>query len=80
MGRPMIITGALPGQEQANPDFAEGYGMAKICENPDDIASCIENLSCDGGKKLLEMRKCELDYRDLDSAKKIVEYIRDFAK
>ena len=77
MGVPMVITGALPGQERDNPSFAARHDLGIICDEPQDIANRIRDLTRDSGRKWNEIRRAQLAYRDLDSAKKIAVYVRD---
>ena len=77
MGVPMVITGALPGQERDNPSFAARHNLGIICDEPEDMAERIRDLTRDGGKRWSEIRRAQTDYRDLDSAKKIAAYVRD---
>lgn len=76
MGIPMIITGALPGQEQDNPRFAVEHGLGVECNDPHKLGECIKNLTADNGAALNRMRAAQLAYRDLDSARKVAEYVR----
>lgn len=80
MGVPMVITGALPGQERDNPSFAAQHNLGIICDEPEDMAERIRDLTRDGGKLWSEIRRAQMDYRDLDSAKKIAEYVRDMPR
>ena len=76
MGIPMVITGALPGQERDNPKFAVDHGLGVECTDPKLIGECIEKLTANGGAALNEMRAAQLAYRDLNSARKVAEYVR----
>lgn len=75
MGVPMVITGALPGQEKDNPDFALRHNLGIICDAPEDMAERVRDLIRDGGRRWNEIRRAQVAYRDLDSAKKIAEYV-----
>jgi 1,2-diacylglycerol 3-beta-galactosyltransferase len=75
MAIPMVITGALPGQERDNPDFTLRHGLGVICASPDELPGRIEALTRDGAKLLGEIRRAQMAYRDLDSAKKVAEYV-----
>lgn len=76
MGIPMIITGALPGQEKDNPRFAVEHGLGVECADPTKLGECIKMLTADNGRALNTMRAAELAYRNLDSAYSIAEYVR----
>ena len=76
MGVPMIITGALPGQERDNPRFAVEHGLGIECYDPNKLAECLHGLTAEGGKRLNAMREAQISYRDLNSARKAAEYVR----
>ncbi len=75
MGIPMIITGALPGQEADNPRFAVEHGLAVECYDPAKLGNCINELIADNGAKLTAIREAQYSYRDLDSARKVAEFV-----
>ncbi len=70
---PLIITGALPGQEQENPDFAVNNKLGIFCEDLSSLSSMVSELLADGAKGLNEIKQAQRDFFDHDSAKKIVE-------
>lgn len=75
MGVPMIVTGALPGQEKDNPMFVQTHNLGVICDSPDDLADKIRELTADGGRRYNEIYESQIAYRNLDSAKQIAEYV-----
>ena len=75
MGIPMVITGALPGQEAENPAFAVEHGLGVECYKPEEIAECINDLTANDGEKMNAIRASQLAYRDLDSARKVAEFV-----
>ena len=79
MGVPMIITGALPGQEKDNPRFVVEHDLGVICDSPDMLSAKIGELTADGGRRLRQIREAQLSYRNLDSAKQIAKYVRALA-
>ncbi|WP_313560661.1 MGDG synthase family glycosyltransferase [Ruminiclostridium cellobioparum] len=70
---PLIITGALPGQEQENPDFAVNNKLGIFCEELSSLSSVVSDLLADNAKGLNEIKQAQREYFDHDSAKKIVE-------
>lgn len=76
MGVPMILTGALPGQESENPSFAENHGLGVVCLDPRELGECIRGLTADNGAKYNRIRENQLAFRDLDAARKVAEYVR----
>lgn len=70
---PLIITGALPGQEQENPDFAVNNKLGIFCEELSSLSSVVSDLLAENAKGLNEIKQAQREYFDHDSAKKIVE-------
>lgn len=71
---PLIITGALPGQEQENPDFAVKNKLGIFCEDTSNLSHVVSALLADNAKGLNEIKQAQRNYFDHDSAKKIVEF------
>lgn len=76
MGVPMIITGALPGQERDNPYFVVQHNLGIICEESAHLAARIQDLTRDNGQLWSTIRHAQMQYRDLDSAKKVAVFVR----
>lgn len=76
MGVPMIITGALPGQEKDNPGFAVKHHLGTVCDSPERLKGKINELLSDGGRMYREIRASQMAYRNLDSAKQVAEFVR----
>ncbi len=71
---PLIITGALPGQEQENPDFARRNNLGIVCEDTAKLSSIVSNLLENNAKQLNAIKQSQQQYFDHSSAKKIVEF------
>lgn len=71
---PLIITGALPGQEQENPEFAQRNNLGVVCKDFSNLSAIVSNLIADNAKILKEIKQSQKDYFDYNSAQKIVEY------
>jgi processive 1,2-diacylglycerol beta-glucosyltransferase len=71
---PLIITGALPGQEQENPDFAVKNKLGIYCDDPANLCEAVSELLSDNAKGLNEIKQAQRDFFDHNSAKKIVDY------
>ena len=65
---PIIITGALPGQEQDNPKLCTENGFGVVCDSSYLIGNCLDELTANGCSRLKEMRSAAKAYRKLDSA------------
>lgn len=72
---PMVITGALPGQEEGNPGYAEKYKLGVICNEPRRIKRTVKRLLANNAEKLNKIKKSQYEYRDPHIAKNIVDFI-----
>jgi processive 1,2-diacylglycerol beta-glucosyltransferase len=71
---PLIITGALPGQEAENPDFAVNNNLGIYCKELSELSSIVSGLLAENAKGLNKIKQAQRDFFDHDSAKKIVEH------
>jgi processive 1,2-diacylglycerol beta-glucosyltransferase len=72
---PMIITGALPGQEEGNPNYIKKYNIGVVCKNVRRLKSTIDELLSCNASKLIEIKKCQKNYSSPNIAKNIVNFI-----
>jgi processive 1,2-diacylglycerol beta-glucosyltransferase len=72
---PLIITGALPGQEQGNPEFALKYNLGVMCINLDDLKKTVGKLLSDNGLKLNQIKKSQRQFANPYTAENIVNFI-----
>jgi processive 1,2-diacylglycerol beta-glucosyltransferase len=72
---PIIITGALPGQEASNPAFAEKYHLGVICKDPGDIKATMDDLLSDDAKKLNEIIESQKKFINPKAAEDIVQFL-----
>ena len=79
MNVPLIITGALPGQEQGNPELVERYGLGIVSEGVKRLPAAVKRLLAEDGKELARIRASQQKYRRFDNAKRIAEAARDVA-
>ena len=77
---PLIITGALPGQEQENPDFAVSNKLGIYCDDLSSLAAVVSGLLADNAKRLNEIKQAQRNYFDHASAEKIVNYVLSLVK
>ena len=75
---PMIITGALPGQEMHNPQLMEHYNLAISPSGVKDMIAAVASLLQDDAKKLHAICEAQREYRCFDNAKNIVAYAADY--
>lgn len=61
---PLVITGALPGQEEGNPGYALKYNLGVVCNKITELKQVVGELLKDNGRKLNEIKRSQLEYRD----------------
>lgn len=72
---PLIITGALPGQEEANPLFAEKHNLAVICSDLKKLKPVVQELLSDNGAALKAIRASQRSFASPDAAVDIVSIV-----
>ncbi|WP_058952915.1 MGDG synthase family glycosyltransferase [Clostridium tyrobutyricum] len=72
---PLIITNALPGQEEENPRFVEKYNLGVICKDTTKIETVISDLLANNLQKLNEIKNSQRIYAKPDAAEDIVNFI-----
>ncbi len=72
---PLVITGALPGQEEGNPEFAEKYNLGITCTDTKKMKDTIDALLQDNAQSLNKIRKSQRDYNNANAARDIVNFI-----
>lgn len=72
---PLVVTGALPGQEEGNPGYIEKHGLGVVCDEPSSLKATVSALLANNCEKLMQIKKNQAQYRDPNSAKNIVEFI-----
>lgn len=72
---PIIITGALPGQETDNPTFAEKSNLGVICKKTSDIEETITHLLENKAKQLNTIIQCQKEFINAHAAEDILQFI-----
>ncbi|MBC2578801.1 MGDG synthase family glycosyltransferase [Clostridium sp. DJ247] len=72
---PLVITGALPGQEEGNPEFAEKYNLGVVCEDIKNIKNTISDLLSNNAEKLNKIKDSQRNYNDPNVSKNIVNFL-----
>lgn len=72
---PIIITGALPGQETDNPAFAEKLNLGIICYDPSEIQPAITQLLENDAEKLNDIIDCQKKVINPRVAEEIIQFI-----
>ncbi|MFF2446545.1 glycosyltransferase [Neobacillus sp. NPDC058068] len=72
---PIMITGALPGQEQDNPTFAEKLNLGVICKDPSQIETKINQLLENDAEKLNHIIHCQRKFINSRAAEEIIQFM-----
>ncbi len=72
---PLVITGALPGQEEGNPGYTVKYNLGVICRKVPELKQVVGDLLADNAKKLNAIKKSQVEFRDPYSAVNMVKFI-----
>lgn len=72
---PIILTGALPGQEQDNPVFAEKLNLGVICKDTSEIKATINQLLENEAEKLNNIINCQRKFVNPKAAEEIIQFI-----
>lgn len=75
MNLPLIVTGALPGQERDNPKLIAEHDLGLICRSAEDLPQLIARLTADNCALYRKIRAAQREYRNFDNAKNIAEYV-----
>lgn len=72
---PIVITGALPGQEANNPDYIEKHNLGINCDNLENLPNILDQLLKDDATLLRFISENQRKYRDINCAKDIADVI-----
>lgn len=72
---PLIITGALPGQEQDNPSFAEKSNLGVVCKDVHNIKKVVADLLDNNAEKLNSIKSSQRQFININTANDIMEFI-----
>lgn len=72
---PIIITGALPGQEKDNPWFAENHNLGVFCKNTEQLSSIIDGLLANDGERLTSIRESQRRFNNEHAAEDILNFL-----
>jgi processive 1,2-diacylglycerol beta-glucosyltransferase len=75
---PLIITGALPGQEEGNPEYFERNNLGVICYDTSELKSTVAKLLENNAKQLNDLKRTQREFRDPMIADKIVDFLNSF--
>ncbi|GAA0501779.1 glycosyl transferase [Salinibacillus aidingensis] len=72
---PLVITGALPGQEADNPSFAERANLGVICKDTEDIKPVIGDLLANDHEKLNKIKQAQKAFINEHAAEDILTFL-----
>ena len=75
LGKPLIVTGALHGQEEKNPDFVVRYNLGVVCRDNARLAETVGELLAQDGQKLQEIYAAQMRFRNCRAAWEIAGFI-----
>jgi 1,2-diacylglycerol 3-beta-galactosyltransferase len=75
MGLPMVLSGALPGQERPNVDYIVQGGAGVWAPTPNRVAAAVKDLMRPGNPKLAEMTARARALARPDAAQRISEIL-----
>ena len=74
---PIVITDALPGQEEMNPEFAQKYNLGVACKNLRKVKDTVNDLLSNDAQKINQIRSSQRYYRNPNNSAEIVNFIMD---
>lgn len=77
---PIVITGALPGQEADNPYYIQQNNLGINCDNLENLPNILENLLKDDAYLLKSISEHQRNYRNINCAKDIADEIYKLTK
>jgi len=77
---PIIITGALPGQEKDNPWFAEQHNLGVFCKDTEHLTSVIEELLAKDGERLASIKESQRNFTNQHAAEDILNFLHTAEK
>lgn len=78
--KPVIVTGALRGQEAKNPQFVLKHRLGLYCKDLRQLPNMISALLEKDGEQLLQIAQNQYEFRNPESAREITELLIQTAK
>lgn len=73
--KPVIVTGALTGQEEKNPEFVVNHNLGVFCKEISKIPAVINGLLSQEEKGLKEIFESQIRFRDPSAAENIAKFL-----
>jgi UDP-N-acetylglucosamine:LPS N-acetylglucosamine transferase len=77
---PIIITGALPGQEKDNPWFAEKHNLGVYCRDTEHLTPIIEELLANDGERLTSIMESQRNISNENAPEDILNFLLSVEK
>lgn len=77
---PIIITGALPGQEKDNPLFAENHNLGVFCKHPSELTTIITELLENDGERLTSILESQSNFINEHASEDILKFLSSVEK
>lgn len=75
--KPIIVVGALKGQEEKNPEFVVRHNLGVYCKDIKMLPHMVLELLSQNGKKLKKIQENQTGFRNPHAAREIAEFIID---
>lgn len=75
LAKPLVVIGALQGQEEKNPEYVARYGLGINCQNRDDLTEQISALLENEWEGLKRIKQNQIQFRNLNASSEIAQYI-----
>jgi len=75
MGLPMVLSGALPGQERPNVDYVVQAGAGVWAPTPGQAAAAVRELLAPGDRRLAQMSACARALAQPGAARRVAEIV-----
>ncbi|MEN8904851.1 MAG: glycosyltransferase, partial [Clostridiales bacterium] len=72
---PIIVMGALPGQEEGNPDYIKKYNLGILCDNINNLKQITKKLFANEGNMVKQIKKSQQKYFNPNAAKEISDFL-----
>lgn len=77
---PVLVTGALPGQEEGNPSYVSNNNLGVVCGKTRNLTKVVNSLLVNNYAKLVSIRKSQKEFVKSNAAKEITQAIIDLLK
>jgi processive 1,2-diacylglycerol beta-glucosyltransferase len=72
---PLIITGALPGQEEGNPGYMVKHNLGVVCNETRKLKGLVQDLLSNNADKLNRIKNSQREFRNPQIPMEIVQFL-----